>query len=182
MNNFFKKVFICFLVVATMLPVLPTNAASLAQASGDASYALLQDIINIYLETSLYETDRETLINDMLYNYLQQNPYLIGPLANALLSSNDPYSSYYSANLGFMSNTSKSYGIIISDSSVFENPGLKDGVYISEVIPGSNAEFAGIRAGDRFVSLEGINVEGLTVSGITKLLSFLPFAPKPAEN
>lgn len=184
MKKILKK-YLTFLLAAMILLSSSLNisasAASIAQSQGEANYQLLQEIIDLYLETSLYETDRQTLIDNMLYNYLQQNPYMLAALANSLLSANDPYSAYYTANSDFMSSTSKSYGIVVADSDSFDPDDPRkstEGVYVTEILPQSNAAFAGILPGDRFVSLDGINVEGLTVTGIKYLLNFMPFTDK----
>lgn len=155
------------------------SASSLADANADANYALLQEIIDLYIDTSLYETDRESLIDNMIYRYLASDPMAFASLANALLGSYDPYSAYYKAESGFLSNTTKSLGVMVSDSDSFDD-GIErtGGVYITEVLPESNAEFAGILAGDRFVSIEGINVEGLSVSAIQYLLKLMPLVDK----
>lgn len=188
MKNFIKKITVslsalalsCCLVLSSGLSDA-VYAESLAQTEGESSYILLQEIIDLYLETSLYETDRETLINDMLYNYLMSNPHMFAALANAMLSANDPYSAYYKANSGFLEPTGKSFGIVVADSESFDDddPRKKTGgVYITEVLSESNAEFAGILPGDRFISLEGLNVEGLSVSGIKHLINYMPFKDK----
>ncbi len=185
MKIFFKKA-VAALIALTLLfgSTVTASAVSQSEALGYSNYILLQQIIDLYLETSLYETDRETLINTMLYNYLLNNPLMIGALANALLSANDPYSAYYSAQDPLLRTTSASYGIIVADSDSFDaEDQRKDrpGIYITDVIEGSNAHFAGLLAGDRFVSLDGVNVEGMTVSGIKYLLNSMPYTKKDKE-
>lgn len=183
LRTIFTK-FSALLTAGTLLlssATLPVAASSLADANVDANYALLQDIIDLYLETSLYETDRDTLIESMLYNYLAKDPMAFSALADSLLSTNDRYSAYYTAEAGFMSGTTKSLGVIVADSATFDDETdtqRKRGVYITEVLPESNAEFAGILAGDRFVSIEGINVEGLSVTGVQYLLKLMPLVDK----
>lgn len=184
-KHFFKKILSACLTAFLLFSSVPSvSAASLADSSADMNYALLQDIIDLYLDTGLYETDRETLINTMIYRYIAENPLSFPALANALLSANDPYSAYYPAESGFLSNASKSYGVLVEDSDDFEEGDTRaPGVYIRAVIEGSNAEFAGILPGDRFVALEGINVEGLSASGIQNLLKILPFESKtPSQS
>lgn len=177
-----KKIAASLAAIGLLSAGMPAaSAISIAETQGEQNYWLLQNIINLYLETSLYETDRETLIDDMLYNYLCRNPYMMPALANALLSTHDPYSAYYTADEAFLSSVGKSYGIVIMDSQSLDDDDPRkasDGIYISEVIPGSNAAFAGILPGDRLISLDGINVEGMTVNGVQKLLNILPLAPK----
>ena len=180
MKRFFKKFTASLLAALLLLSYTPNaSASSLSDVSTEMSYSLLQDIIDLYLETSLYESDRETLINTMLYNYLASDPLALASLANALLSANDPYSAYYLADSGFLSDSSKAYGVIVEDSDGFdEDDSRAPGVYIRDVIKGSNAAFAGILPGDRFVAVEGVNVEGLSSAGIQNFLKLMPSADK----
>ena len=136
MKRFFKKVTASLLTALLLLSYTPNaSASSLSDVSTEMSYSLLQDIIDLYLETSLYESDRETLINTMLYNYLASDPLALASLANALLSANDPYSAYYLADSGFLSDSSKAYGVIVEDSDGFdEDDSRAPGVYIRDVI------------------------------------------------
>lgn len=165
--------------------VFSVSAQSLYDRQANDNYRLLQEIIDLYVETSLYKTDRETLVNQMLYNFIAANPDLVPVLANAALKSNDPYSAYHPASSGFMAATTKSYGIVINESSSFENDDPRktaDSLYITEVLNNSNAKFAGILPGDRIVSLDGMNVEGLTLQGVKYLLAFFPIVNKNPED
>lgn len=186
MKYFLKKASVILICLSVLISGgITATAISPAESLGYSNYFLLQDIIDLYLETSLYETDRETLIDTMLLNYLSSNPLMLGALANALLSANDPYSAYYSAQDPLLKATSNSYGIIVSDSDSFDDDDLRKkrpGVYITEVFEDSNAYFAGLRSGDRFVALDGVNVEGLTVSGIKYLLNNMPYVRKDASE
>ena len=186
MKTLFKKAVAALIALTLLLGTgFTASAVSQSEALGYSNYFVLRQIIELYLETSLYETDRDTLIDNMLYNYLLSNPLAIGALANALLSSNDPYSAYYSAQDPLLQTTSNSYGIIVADSDGFEEGDARKerpGVYITEVLEGSNAEFAGLLEGDRFISLDGINVEGMTVSGVKYLLNGMPYTKKNKED
>ena len=181
-KRLFRNITAALLSVGLLLSgTTGASAASLADTTAEINYSLLQDIIDLYLDTSLYETDRETLINTMLYNYLASDPHALAALANALLSSNDPYSAYYLADSGYMADSSKAYGVIVEDSDGFDEDDTRaPGVYVRHVISGSNAEFAGILPGDRFVSIEGVNVEGLSSSGIQNFLKLMPTESKNA--
>lgn len=180
MKHLLKKAAALLLILTLFLSACPVQAAgSLASTTADFNYQFLQNIIDLYLETSLYETSREELIDDMLYNYLSSDPQALAALANALLSTHDPYSSYYRASSGFMSGTNKSYGVVITDSQTFtDGRERKPGVYVESVLRNSNAEFAGILPGDRFVSVEGVNVEGLSVTGLQNFLKLMPLQDK----
>ena len=165
--------------------IIPVNALSLYDMSAKDNYSLLQGILDLYVETSLYKTEKSYLIEQMLYNFIAQNPELLPALANAALSANDPYSAYHMSTSGFMASTSKSYGIVVSDSDSFPDDAPRkavEGVYITDVVKGSNAEFAGLLPGDRIVSLDGMNVEGLTNLSVRYLLAYFPLVNKDPEN
>lgn len=184
MKTKFKKLLTISLAILLVIQFLPVNAKAYERnAAADQKFMLLQEIIQLYTETSLYETDADTLINQMIYNYIAENPYIFPALVNSLLSANDRYSAYYPADYGFLSSSSKSFGIVLKDSSAYNDGAVRrDGVYIDEVIPDSNAEFCGILPGDRFVSVEGINVEHLTLDAIKRLLSIFPLKDKKPED
>ncbi len=186
MKTILKKAVAALISITLIFGAAPcASAISQSEAQGYSNYFLLQEIIDLYLETSLYETDRETLINSMLYNYLLQNPYMIGALANALLETNDPYSAYYLASDPLLRATSSSFGIIVADSSSFEENDPRkasSGVYITDVIPGSNAAFAGLLPGDKIIKLDGISVDGSTLTAVRYLLNKLPFKSKDTKS
>ena len=87
--------------------VFNVSAQSLYTRQADENYRLLQQILDLYVDTSLYETDKETLINHMLYNFIAANPDLLPALANAALKTNDPYSAYHTSSSGFMASFSR---------------------------------------------------------------------------
>ena len=179
MKKVLKKAAAFILSLCIVIPAFPASATTM---DGEFNYYLLESIIDLYLESSLYETDKETLVRHMIYTYLRENPYMLAALANSMLSANDPYSAYYSANSGFLDSTSKSFGIIITETPEDSEKYSKKGVYIEEVLADSNALFAGILPGDRFVSVEGMDVTGLTATGIKTLISLAPFTAKTAES
>lgn len=184
MKNTIKKILAIIICLSLLVPfcTVTTHALNPYEVANQ-KYSVLQEIIKLYTEVSLYETDADTLISQMIYNYIAENPYVFPALVNAMLSSNDKYSAYYTSDYGYLATSSKSFGIILKDSLAYnDNVERKNGVYIDEVLADSNAEFAGILPGDRFISIEGINVEGLTLEAIKKLLSMLPLTSKPAEE
>ncbi len=170
-------------IAASSMLLCPTvSAQSRAETLGESNYMLLRDIIDIYLETSLYESTREELVDSMILNYLRSNPYMFAALANSLLGANDPYSRYYLQSDGFMNNEAKGLGVILKSSEAYAD-GRTKGIYIDEVLENSNAKFAGVLAGDRIVSIEGFGAEGLSISGIKHLISIMPLSDKdPSQS
>lgn len=165
--------------------VFGVSAQSLSSRQADENYKLIQEILDLYVNTSLYKTDKETLINQMLYNFIAKNPDLVPELANSALKANDPYSAYHMSSSGFLSSSTKSYGIVIRDSNDFEDDDPRkavEGLYITDVLNNSNAKFAGMLPGDRIVSLDGMNIEGLTLQGLKYLLAFFPLVDKNPED
>jgi len=181
LKRFSVKLAAIFTALCLMVPSFTAYATT---NDGEFNYYVLENIIDLYLETSLYESDRDSLLTHMLYSYLMENPYMLGALANSLLSANDPYSAYYSATAGFLNDTSsKSYGIVLSEAEdVYTTDNLSEGVYITEILPGSNAEFAGILPGDKILRLDGMDVTGLTLTGVKYMLTNLPFVSKDSKD
>lgn len=141
---------------------------------GEMSYGLFMNILELYLEESLYKTDKAELLEAMVRNILQSDPTVLPILANALLTSNDVHSRYYLASDGFMSATTKGFGLYLEERN--------GGIYVNETLAHSNARFAGILPGDRFVSVEGYNVEGLSLMGLQRLLAILPLEDKNPDD
>lgn len=141
-------------------------------------YNLFSEIKNLYLDTHLYEfTDRQ-LTEAFLMKLMKENPDLMKLFINTLLGTMDKYSAYYEVGMGINSDgSSAGYGIGIGDETSYEVRKLgynTPGVYVTSVIEGSNALAAGISAGDRIVSVEGIPTEGLTPDAVLYLVKWLP--------
>ncbi len=156
--------------------VLPEDTMS-AIRPADLTYQYFSQILDAYLEYHLYEFTREEVIEKFFKDFLTQNPMYLELFSDYLLGTMDPYSAYHRKSSNFLTvdNTSKGFGFIITNDS--------DEVSISEVIEGSAAELEGFLAGDKFVSIAGINVEGLSYDAVTVLLSeFELFIEQPAQD
>ncbi len=187
MTKRIKRIIASLLATTALISgsVFCASAESLYDRKAKENYDFLNEILDLYVQTSLYKTDKDELIEKMLYNFIAQNPGLLPALANSALMANDPYSSYHIASSGFMSSTNTSYGFVVADSSSFDDDDPRkavEGVYVTEVLKGSNSEFAGLMAGDRLISLDGINVEGLTNVGVRYLLQCFPVVAKDPES
>lgn len=145
-------------------------------------YSLFNEIKKLYGETHLYEFSEEQLTEAFLMKLTKENPGLIKLFINTLLGTMDKYSAYYEVGMGINSDGSTGgYGIGIGDETSYAVRSLgcnTPGVYVTSVIEGSNALAAGVRAGDRIVSVEGIPVEGLTPDAVLYLVKRLPYVEK----
>ena len=146
------------------------------------SYDVFADILELYLDTHLYEFDREQVTEAFIMKIMKDNPELLKMFINTLLGTMDEYSGYYESGYGLASDgSSRGYGIYYSNEGASELKTLgitKPGTYITGVIAGSNAEKAGLRIGDRIASVEGISTEGLTLDAVGYLVKYQPYVPK----
>lgn len=142
-------------------------------------YNLFSEIKKLYADTHLYEFTDQQLTEAFLMKLMKENPDLMKLFINTLLGTMDKYSAYYEVGMGINSDGSTSgYGIGIGDETSYaaRKLGYKTpGVYVTSVMEGSNALAAGIAAGDRIVSVEGISTEGLTPDAVLYLVKWLPY-------
>lgn len=142
-------------------------------------YGLFKDILKLYTESHLYEFTEEQVTEAFLMKLFRENPILMKQYIDILLGTMDEYSAYYEAGMGLASDGSGlAYGITLSDEKhyVVKDMGLSEkGTYITGVTEGSNAALAGLSAGDRILSVEGIPLEALTYDAATTLIRFLPY-------
>lgn len=134
-------------------------------SKNDYRYDMFMQIIDAYVENHLYEFTREDVINKFFKDFLESNPDYFELFADYILGTMDPYSGYHSSSSGFLDSGSNTlgFGFMLKDSD--------EGVYVSSVIEDSNANDVGFLAGDRFVSIAGINVEKLTFDVVSTILS-----------
>ncbi len=131
----------------------------------DYQYRMLEQILDLYVEKHLYDFTEEEVLHKFFEDFLADNPMYFSYIMEYLLGTMDPYSSYYTASSGFLDPGSESvgFGFTIKDG--------ENGVYIDSVLKGSNAEDAGFMAGDRFVSVAGVNVENQTFDVVSTILA-----------
>ena len=146
----------------------------------DYQYRMFEQILDAYVEKHLYDFTEEEVLHKFFADFLEDNPMYFGLFMEYLLGTMDPYSSYYNADSNFLEpdKGSSGFGFIIKDS--------ENGVYVQEVLKGSNAEDAGFMAGDRFVSVAGINVENHTFDVVSAILAkpknYLPVEHESTEG
>ena len=143
-------------------------------------FRMFEQILDTYVEKHLYDFTKEEVLYKFFEDFLADNPMYFSFFMDYILGTMDPYSSYYDASSDFLTPESEStgFGFTIKDS--------ENGVYIESVIKGANAEDAGFMAGDKFVSIAGINVENQTFDVVSTILArtsrFLPPEEEPAET
>ncbi len=123
----------------------------------DHYYKLFSSILDLYLDKHLYDATKEQILDEMIRLLLEDNPMYFKYYINTMLSTLDPYSSYYEASSKFLDpeTAQKGFGFMIA-----ENPDGK-GSIIEKVLEGSAAKEAGLLAGDKFISVAGYNVKNL---------------------
>lgn len=116
---------------------------------------LFDSVLELYINEHLYEFTREEAIEKFMYNLIAEHPEMYTMFLNTLLGTMDKYSAFHEKESGYLTLKSDNagYGIVINETA--------DGTVITKVIPGSQAESAGILAGDKLVSVAGIDVERL---------------------
>lgn len=131
----------------------------------DYLYRAFEQILDAYVEKHLYDFTAEEVFHKFFENFLKDNPAYFSLFMEYLLGTMDPYSSYYeaSSNLLEPDKGATGFGFTIKDTN--------DGVYVESVLPEGNAKKAGFMAGDKFVSVAGINVENQTFNVVSTILA-----------
>ncbi len=145
-------------------------------------YELFMEIFKMYAETHLYEFTEEELTEAFVMKLLHDYPELFKLFVNTMLGTMDEYSDYYEIGTGIAaSKATTGYGISLGDETGYEarkHGRTEPGVYVTGVLYNSNVLKAGIRVGDRLVSVEGIPVDGITAEAALWLVRMLPFVAK----
>ena len=132
---------------------------------GSYQYRMFRQILDLYVEKHLYDFTQEDVLYKFFEDFLAQNPMYFSYFMKYMLGTMDKYSSYYDASSNFLEpdSVSAGFGFMIKDDG--------DGVFIDTVIKESNANEAGFQAGDKFVSIAGVNVEHQSFDVVTALLA-----------
>jgi Periplasmic protease len=135
-------------------------------------YSMFDNFATMYMENHLYDFTKEELLEGTLKNLIDTYPSMYEAILNSMLTSMDRYSSFHPAGSNYLSIDSLGYGMNLVDitKETAQAEKIPVGTYITDVVSGSNAAAAGLLAGDRIVSVLGLNVDGLAFSGINKLL------------
>ncbi len=147
------------LKVLALTLALVSVLSSFAFAAEEVDYALKYDeAIAIYENYSLFTTENEDYIRDILISFFEEDPEFFYDFMNRVYERNDRYSHYmapqkYEQSYGNQ-NTLVGIGVtIVADAE----SGL---LTIKSVTSGGPAAKAGLKAGDQFLSVDGIDVRG----------------------
>ncbi len=150
------------------------NVLSPYMRPGDYYYYAFRQILKLYVDNHLYESNETEVLEKMVQNILEENPNYFKFLVSFMLSTLDPYSSYHEADSHFLDveNASAGYGITVEDTG--------DGTVITSVLKGSNAESAGFQKGDKLISIGGYNVENVPSRAAMMILArpYVYLSPK----
>ena len=138
---------------------------------GDTSISPeIDELLDLYVELSLYGLSREQAILAMLRNFLL-NYDAVPHLANSLLTVFDEFGGYFSpaSAEAMFSGAFRGYGVMLDGRYMLD--GHLYSVTIRRVFPDSPAEFAGLQAGDEFLEINGVNVEGMGLPAVSNLLT-----------
>ncbi len=159
-RSMLKKSILWFLIITVSFANFSVFAAETAEAEKTLTLSEeVEDIINRLTVLSRYaEVNRESLYKTAFESVFKDNPELYETVMKALLSSIDENSVYYNAEEGktFLQDlnsevTGIGVNVFFSDGSII----------VSEPIPGSPAEKAGVRAGDIIIGADNTDLRGM---------------------
>jgi len=169
----FAKFAACVLLCLAVGSQSLVSGVEIARPNGDIE-PRINELLERYLEQSLYDLTREEAIEAMLRNFLTEYPDITPYMAEALLTAFDPYGGYYpETTVGqLFSGTYRGFGIVL-DGKVSVG-GMKYHTVVDRVFDESPAEKAGILGGDEIIRVNSINLEGFGMNAVSHLLSVCP--------
>ena len=132
----------------------------------------IDQLIDLYIKHSLYELTREEAITAMFKNFIEDYTDVTPYMGDSLLKAFDNFGGYYpntSMNDLFSSNTYSGYGFILTGNKIINSKRYDP--MIEHVIRNSPAESAGLLPGDRFISINGITIEGFGLDALSNMLA-----------
>lgn len=171
-TNRIIALFICIMLVLTPLGAFAetsadTNAPAQTETekepiltNGELAKILVAQSANLIILKYKDEVTREQLYEETLMKIMEKHPELIEDAYDAMFSSLDEHSCYYTEEdyNYFMDNMSGDFvgiGVIISK--------IDDGLLVSKCTAESPAAEAGIRQGDIIVSADDVNIVGMEI-------------------
>ncbi len=136
--------------------VLPLSAFAQENVSVEASVV---DVVMQYIEDNYrFDVDSKAMLDKVIKEILTQNPDLYDEVLDAVLSSLDEHSEYYTPEEyeDFFSYVQVE---IVGIGAYLENDG--EFVKVASVIQGSPAEKAGLMANDRILSANGTSLKNM---------------------
>ena len=147
------------LKILALTLALVSALSSFAFAAEEVDYGKKYDeAIAIYNNSSLFATEDDSYIRDVLVSFFEEDPEFFYDFMNRVYERNDRYSHYmapqkYEQSYGNQ-NTLVGIGVTIAAD---EESGL---LTIKSVTSGGPAAKAGLKPGDKFLSVDGVDVRG----------------------
>ncbi len=158
-----KRLIACFL---TAFMLLGSQAVWAEEASSYEAFYYETVFRNLMMHYK-FEADTETMALEIAKAALNKNPDLLEELINITADSFDKYTDYMTNEelTSFTNSLNGSYvGIGVSITRI------SGGIEIESVFTGSPAEKAGLKAGDRFLNVNGQDVQGFFVAELQELI------------
>ena len=158
MKGMIKKSIVWLLVVTLSFASLTVFAENKADTTETLSEEIQTIVSNLSVLSRYKEVDAKSLYKAAFESLFNDDPKLYDTVMKAMLSSIDENSAYYNAEEG------KSFMQDLNDEvtgigvNVFSNDGS---IIVSEPIPGSPAEKAGVRAGDIIIGADNVDLRGM---------------------
>lgn len=168
-----KKLISLFVCIALCLSVFGvyaqeapnTTADTTAQSAsilddGEAAKILVEQSANLIISRYKYDVSREELYEKTLMSIMEKHPELIEDAYEAMFSSLDEHTSYFTEEefdyfLENMSGEVVGIGVMISV--------IPSGLLVTETTAESSAGRAGIKQGDIIISADGTNIVGMSL-------------------
>lgn len=147
------------LISLVLILLMATSASGYAVETEEAK--LLDAVVNnVELYARYPEISEGSLLIEAIDEIFKENPELIDKALSAMLSSIDENSAYYTedeAGIFFESLEDEIVGIGIT---VIERDGK---IMVSQPMPGTPADKAGIKAGDIIIEADGVSLKGMDI-------------------
>ena len=132
---------------------------------GEMAKTLVTQAANFIMQRYKFDVEREVLYEDALMNLLESHPELTEKVFEAMFSSLDDHSSYFSQEefdffLDDMSGEFFGIGVVITK--------YDEGLFVTEVQESSSALECGIKKGDIIISADGTDIRGMEMEQARK--------------
>ncbi len=158
LKGMIKKSIVWFLIITVSF----ASFTAFAEAEDETQLTLSEEIESVINNLTIFSryqyTNKEKLYQTAFETVFKNNPELYEEVMRALLSSIDENSAYYNEEEG------KSFLQDLNDevTGIGVNVFFSDGsIIVSEPIPGSPAENAGVRAGDIIIGADNVDLRGM---------------------
>jgi len=164
-----KKIIISVLLCAVFC-LQPVYAA--ADADDAVLHPAIDELLDLYIEYSLYDVNRGDAVTEMISKLLAEEPGLVDYLGEALLTARDEYGGYYSgASAGGFFDPDAYYGYGIRLDGKPAANGQKYNTVIAQVFGYSPADYAGMKAGDEIIKINGADFSDFGMQAVSHLLA-----------